>query len=36
MPRELLDRAKALAAQRTGIPAHRMLISATHSTPRRL
>ncbi|MBK7931711.1 MAG: hypothetical protein IPJ98_30800 [Bryobacterales bacterium] len=31
MPRELLDRAKALAAQRTGIPAHRMLISATHT-----
>ncbi len=31
MTRELLDEAKALAARRTGIPAHRMLISATHA-----
>lgn len=31
MTRELLDEAKALAAKRTGIPAHRLLISATHA-----
>jgi len=31
MGRPLLDEAKALAAQRTGIPANRMLISATHA-----
>jgi hypothetical protein len=31
MPRDLLDEAKALAAKRTGIPADRMLISATHA-----
>jgi hypothetical protein len=31
MSRELLDEAKALAARRTGIPADRMLISATHA-----
>jgi len=31
MPRPLLDEAKALAAQRTGIPADRILISATHA-----
>lgn len=31
MPRSLLDEAKALAAARTGIPANRILISATHS-----
>lgn len=31
LPRPLLDEAKALAAQRTGIPADRMLISATHA-----
>lgn len=31
MPRPLLDEAKALAAQRTGIPADRILIAATHS-----
>ncbi|MBI5691604.1 MAG: LamG domain-containing protein [Verrucomicrobia bacterium] len=31
LPRPLLDEAKALAAQRTGIPADRMLISATHT-----
>lgn len=31
MTRPLLDEAKALAAKRTGIPANRMLISATHA-----
>ena len=31
MPRELLDEAKAIAAKATGIPAHRQLISATHT-----
>jgi hypothetical protein len=31
MPRDLLDRAKEIAAMRTGIPIHRMLISATHT-----
>jgi hypothetical protein len=31
MPRELLDRAKALAREKTGIPTDRMLISATHT-----
>jgi hypothetical protein len=31
MSRELLDEAKALAQKRTGIPANRMLISATHT-----
>jgi hypothetical protein len=31
MPRELLDRAKALARDRTGIPVDRMLVSATHT-----
>ncbi|HZW29333.1 MAG TPA: hypothetical protein VFF52_01415 [Isosphaeraceae bacterium] len=31
MPRELLDRAKALAREKTGIPIDRMLISATHT-----
>ncbi|MBI5829920.1 MAG: hypothetical protein HZB20_10375, partial [Chloroflexi bacterium] len=31
MSRPLLDEAKALAAKRTGIPANRMLISATHA-----
>ena len=31
MPRDLLDRAKEIAAGRTGIPVHRMLISATHT-----
>ncbi len=31
MPRELLDRAEALAQKRTGIPIERMLISATHT-----
>ena len=31
MPRELLDRAKAMASEKTGIPADRMLISATHT-----
>jgi hypothetical protein len=30
MPRELLDHAKQLASQATGIPANRILISATH------
>ena len=29
--REEMDRAKALASKRTGIPVNRMLISATHS-----
>jgi hypothetical protein len=31
MPRDLLDRAKDAAAKKTGIPADRILISATHS-----
>lgn len=31
MTREMLDEAKALAEKRTGIPRHRMLISATHA-----
>ncbi|MCC6588468.1 MAG: hypothetical protein IT168_17370 [Bryobacterales bacterium] len=31
MPRELIDQAKALASKKTGIPPHRMLISATHA-----
>ncbi len=31
MPRELIDRAKALASEKTGIPPGRMMISATHS-----
>ncbi|WP_254512246.1 hypothetical protein [Anatilimnocola floriformis] len=31
MPRELLDEAKEMAAKATGIPTHRMLISATHT-----
>jgi hypothetical protein len=31
MPRDLLDKAKDLAAGRTGIPLERMLISATHT-----
>jgi hypothetical protein len=31
MPRELIDRAKQLARERTGIPVERMLISATHT-----
>jgi len=31
MPRELIDRAKELACEATGIPADRMLISATHT-----
>jgi hypothetical protein len=31
MPRELIDRAKAIAAERTGIPSGRMLVSATHT-----
>jgi hypothetical protein len=31
MPRALIDRAKALACERTGIPVNRMLISATHT-----
>jgi hypothetical protein len=31
MPRELLDRAKGLAQERTGIPTARILISATHT-----
>ncbi|MBK9169490.1 MAG: LamG domain-containing protein [Bryobacterales bacterium] len=31
MPRDLLDKAKALASEATGIPPDRMLISATHS-----
>lgn len=31
MPRDLLDEAKALAAERTGIAADRILISATHT-----
>ncbi len=31
MTRQLLDEAKSLAAKRTGIPANRMLVSATHA-----
>jgi hypothetical protein len=31
LPRELIDRAKQLASERTGIPVNRMLISATHT-----
>ena len=31
LPRPLLDEAKAMAAERTGIPADKMLISATHT-----
>jgi hypothetical protein len=31
LPRDLLDRAKELARERTGIPTGRMLISATHT-----
>ncbi len=31
MPRELLDRAKAIAREKTGIPVERILISATHT-----
>ncbi len=31
MSREVLDEAKAMAAAKTGIPAHRLLISATHT-----
>jgi putative membrane-bound dehydrogenase-like protein len=31
MPRDLIDRAKALTEAKTGIPAARMLISATHT-----
>ncbi len=31
MPRELIDRAKELAREKTGIPTDRMLISATHT-----
>ncbi len=31
LPRELIDEAKALAREKTGIPAERMLISATHT-----
>ena len=31
MPRELLDRAKELAHEKTGIPTDRILISATHT-----
>ena len=31
MPRPMLDEAKALATQRTGIPSDRILISATHT-----
>jgi hypothetical protein len=31
MPRELLDRAKEMAREKTGIPSERMLISATHT-----
>jgi hypothetical protein len=31
MPRELLDQAKQIAAEKTGIPTDRMLISATHT-----
>lgn len=31
MPRPLLDEAKAMASKKLGIPAHRLLISATHT-----
>jgi hypothetical protein len=31
LPRELIDQAKALAREKTGIPTERMLISATHT-----
>ncbi len=31
MPRELIDRAKQMAAEKTGIPADRMMVSATHT-----
>jgi hypothetical protein len=31
IPREILDKAKALAEKKTGIPANHMLISATHT-----
>ncbi|HUQ93105.1 MAG TPA: LamG-like jellyroll fold domain-containing protein [Bryobacteraceae bacterium] len=31
MPRELIDRAKDMARAKTGIPAERMLVSATHT-----
>jgi hypothetical protein len=31
MPRELIDKAKEMASAKTGIPAERMLISATHT-----
>lgn len=31
MPRELIDQAKALAREQTGIPVERMLVSATHT-----
>lgn len=31
MPRELIDAAKARAAERTGIPVERMMVSATHT-----
>ncbi|MHB1560754.1 MAG: LamG-like jellyroll fold domain-containing protein [Isosphaeraceae bacterium] len=31
MPRDLIDRAKAMARERTGIPVDRMLVSATHT-----
>lgn len=31
MPRDLLDEAKAIAAERTGIPVEHMLIAATHT-----
>jgi hypothetical protein len=31
LPRELIDEAKALAREKTGIPTERMLISATHT-----
>ncbi len=31
MPRELIDRAKDIARAKTGIPAERMLVSATHT-----
>ena len=31
MPRELLEKAKSLAREKTGIPSDRILISATHT-----